>query len=180
MNNVFVSRRRALGSLCAVMAIPFSASAYEVLQPLAGDAARLRFKAIRIDVSRLAENGDRPAAAWLARDLRGPLQAALADRMAPRDPRAATLIVRIDSISLGMRRSPDPGFGGFGAPDALDDIQGAGVIMGPDGRPIATYPLSSVVEAHSSGSGFDFAGQRYRVATLAQSLAQWLPGQMGL
>jgi hypothetical protein len=179
MKRASVSRRAALLALGGVAFIPFAANAYEVLQPLAGDSAGLRFKAIRIDVSPLAENGNGPAAAWLAQDLREPLQAAFAARMAPRDPHAVTLLVRIDRITLGMQHSVDRGFGHL-APDAADDIQGACVILGSNGRPNATYPVSSVVQAYSDGPGFDFAGQRNRVQTLAQSFAQWLPGQMGL
>jgi len=177
MKQISISRRGALLALAAAVSTPFSANAYEVLRPLEGGTAGLRVKAIRIDVAPLAENGNRPAAEWLSQDLPRLLQSALAARMAPHDPRAATLLVRIDLITLGMHRSLDHG---FGRADAADDIQGAVEILGPGGRPLATYPVSSVVQAYTGGSGFDFAGQRARVAALAQSFAYWLPGQMGL
>ena len=174
-----ISRRAALRALGAAAFLPLAANAYEVLQPLAGDIASLRFKAIRIDVSPLVANGNAPAAAWLEQDLPGPLQSALAGRMSPHDPRAVVLLVRIDLITLGSHHSIDAGFGGIGS-DATDDVRGAAVILGANGRPIATYPVSTVVEAYTGQSAFDLTRQRYRVATLAQSFAYFLPGQLGL
>jgi hypothetical protein len=176
-----VSRRTALLTLGALTA-PLKAGAFETLQPLANGAiAQVRFRAIRIDVSPLQENANRPAAEWLSQDLPGLLQKAFAAHMAPRDPTADTLLVRIDLISFGHASVNNGGlFGGWDTSNATDSIEGAGVILSPRGTPIATYPLLSSVQISINPVDTDISFVRSRVATLAQSFAWWLPGQMGL
>jgi len=180
------SRRAALLGLGALTLAPGPAGAYETLQPLPGEAlARLRLRAIKVDVAPLRNNANGPAADWLEADLPGLLQHAFAARLAPRDSGAPMLVARIDLIVLGSSRRFD-GFGfrhrlgGFIGPNATDSIEGAAVILGANGRVLATYPLLSSVQAFADWPGPDIERSRRRVATLAQSFAQWLPGQMGL
>jgi hypothetical protein len=84
--------------------------------------------------------------------------------------------VRIDTVIIGQ--SGDAG-GPFGATLARDQIEGAGVVVAPNGRPIATYPMFATLRADTGGSAREMNSVRGRVAELANSFAQWLPGQMG-
>jgi hypothetical protein len=140
-------------------------------------AAPAKFRAIRIDVSALAGKGLGPEASWLEQDLPGPLRAAFAGRLAPADRAAPTLVVRIDNVILGQ--SGGGGTNPFGASAARDGIEGAGLVVAPNGRPIATYPLFTTLRAFTGGSAREMGTVRGRVAELAGSFAQWLPGQMG-
>jgi hypothetical protein len=169
----------ALFAFGAVAAGSSPAAAYETLQPLSGVAlAQLRFRAIRVDVSPLAEKGLGPEAAWMAQELPGRLQAAFAGRLAPHDASAPTLVVRIDGLNLGM--SGGGGTAPFGATSARDDIEGAGVIVAPNGKTIGSYPLFTSQLDYTGGANYELGTERRRVGELAGSFAQWLPGQMGL
>jgi hypothetical protein len=163
----------------AVAGAPNSAAAEDGSTPFSGAAAaQMRFHTIKIDVSRLAANGLAPEAAWLAQDLPGRLAAAFASRLAPRDGAAPTLAARIDLVQLGA--SGDGGSQPFGASGARDGIQGAGVVVAPSGRIIASFPLYTSGIAFTGGSIYERGTERRRVADLAAMFAQWLPGQMGL
>jgi hypothetical protein len=137
-----------------------------------------RFRTIRIDVSPLASKGLAPEASWLSRDLPAALHAAFAGRLAPGDSGAPVLVVRIDGVFLGM-----PGGGGtapFGDNAARDEIEGAAIVVAPNGKPIANYPLFTTLIADTGGPVLEMGMTRGRVAELAKSFAYWLPGQMGL
>jgi hypothetical protein len=161
----------------AAGALPVAAD--EMAAPSAGAATgQVRFKAIKVDVSPLAENGLGPEADWMAQDLPGRLRAAFASRLAPRDATAPTLLVRIDRVTLG-----ESGGGGtqpFGLGGARDNIEGAGMIVAPNGKVVATYPLFTTQIALTGGPVYEIGTERRRVAELANSFAYWLPGQMGL
>ena len=156
-----------------------SAAADETSAPSAGAATgQVRFKAIKVDVSPLAENGLGPEAAWMAEDLPGRLRQAFAARLAPRDAAAPTLVVRIDRMTLG-----ESGGGGtqpFGLGGARAALEGAGAIVAPNGKVVATYPLFTTQIAFTGGPVYEVGTERRRVADLANSFAYWLPGQMGL
>jgi len=178
-------RRAALAALCAPLAIgalfagPLPAAADAASPPFAGAAAaQVRFKAIKVDVSPLAEKGLGPEASWMAQDLPGRLQGAFAARMAPRDSAAPTLVVRIDAVYLGdSNGNPSQPFGVYGA---RDNIEGVGMVVAPNGKVAATYPLFATQSAFTGGSVYEAGIARRRVDDLASSFAQWLPGQMGL
>lgn len=163
---------RALGTVLVVGAFAV------LLAPAAvGETQPLKFKAIKVDVSALAGKGLAPEAAWVAQDLLSRLRAAFAGHLAPSDVAAPTLVVRIDGLFLG-----ESGGGGtepFGGSAARDNIEGAGVVVARDGRPLATYPLFTTLLAYTGGSTHEMDTVRGRVADLASSFAQWLPGQMG-
>ena len=179
------SRRAAILALAASLAVSAPTLLYapsalaDTSQPLSGAAAaQIKFKAIKIDVSALAGKGLAPEASWLAQDLPGLLHAAFANHLAPGAAAAPTLVVRIDGVFIG-----ESGGGGtqpFGGSAARDNIEGAAMIVASNGRPIATYPLFTTLLAYTGGSAREMDTVRGRVADLASSFAQWLPGQMGL
>jgi hypothetical protein len=178
-------RRAVIAAVCAPLiaggaaAALRAAAADEASAPYAGAAAaQLRFRAIKVDVSPLAENGLGPEASWMAEYLPGRLQAAFAGRMAPRDGAAPSLVVRIDRVYLGA--SGGGGTQPFGDSGARDNIEGVGMVVAPNGKVVASYPLFSTLIAFTGGSVYEVGTERARVGVLASSFAQWLPGKMGL
>jgi hypothetical protein len=173
MNRMRSFRRAAIVVLSAALALgaPVLIGASNAWAQAQG-----KFRAIRIDVSALPAKGLGPEASWLEQDLPGPLRAAFAGRLAPGDASAPTLVVRIDGVIIGQ--SGDAG-GPFGATAARDQMEGAGVVLAPNGRPVATYPMFTTLRADTGGSAREMNSVRGRVAELAASFAQWLPGQMG-
>jgi hypothetical protein len=174
------SARATARALCliALACAPIAVAAEEASPPFAGAAAaQLRFRAIKVDVSPLAAKGLGPEADWLAVDLPARLRAAFAGRLAP-GAAAPTLVVRIDLVHLG-----DSGGGGtepFGAAGARDEIQGVALVVSGNGRTIGAFPLFTSQIALTGGPIYERGTERRRVAELALSFAQWLPGQMGL
>jgi hypothetical protein len=170
MDKVVLTRRALVGALAALAAAPGLAAA---APPLAG----IRFREIRVDVAPLRANGSEDFADWVAAELPGLLRKSFAAYLAPGDRNASTLVARIDEVFLGPAGSmiDDP------SGDARDGIQGTGIVLGPNGKPIASYPLYSAVGADTYfGMPYQLEITQRRVETLAQSFAQWLPGQMGL
>jgi hypothetical protein len=185
MVNSTAIRRAAVAALCIPLIVGAMGAASVVARadesaPYAGAAAaQLRFRAIKVDVSPLVGMGLGPQAAWLSQDLASRLQAAFAGRIAPRDAAAPTLVVRIDQMYLG-----ESGGGGSSSPlgdyGARDGIQGVGMVVARNGKVVAAYPLFTTQLALTGGSVYDIQSARGRVAVLAGSFAQWLPGKMGL
>ncbi len=62
--------------------------------------AGLRFRAVVVDTSRLAALGNPTTAELIGQELGGQARQIFADRLAPGDPRAPTLVIRIHTISL--------------------------------------------------------------------------------
>jgi hypothetical protein len=174
MKSETVSRRVALVGLLAVLAFPRKANA----SGTARDAARRgRFRAIRIDVSALsAQNWE--AADWLLEDLTTSLHEAFAARIATGDPSADVLLVRIHSIYLAPPVSTGHGRGGAGV-RVVDAIEGSAAILTAHGDVVATYPLYGTVQTGLAVNDLGRHQARSRVASLAQSVAWWLPKQMG-
>jgi hypothetical protein len=138
----------------------------------------MHFRSIKVDVEPLANNIGGPTPDWVARDLPGALQAKFASRLAPGDRAAPTLVVRIDHLFLG--ESANGIFSPMGQVEARDSIQGAGVVVGPQGQTLGTYPLFTTLDNYTGGSNFEVGTERRRVDDLAKAFAYWLPGQMGL
>jgi hypothetical protein len=167
MDNRLVTRRAALTAMAAFAVAPGVALA-------APEGAR--FGAIRIDVTPLRSNGGDDYANWVAAVLPAALHQSFARYLAPGDRAAPTLVARVDEVFLGPEHST------FGNPvaDAIDGIQGQGIVLGPRGQQISSYPLYASVGANTySNMPYQLDITRRRVETLAQSFAQWLPGQMG-
>ncbi len=165
-----LTRRAVLSSLAALAAAPGVAAA---ASPLAG----IRFREIRVDVAPLRASGNGDFADWIAAALPAELRKSFAAYLAPGDRSASTLVARVDEIILGAVDSAS----GNPALDAIDGIQGAGIVLSPRGQQIASYPLYASVGALTYlNLPYQSEITRRRVETLAQSFAQWLPGQMGL
>jgi hypothetical protein len=160
-----ISRRAALATLAGVLAGPAFADA----------AAPWTFRAVEVDVSRLRRAGDTITADGLARELPSLLNESLGARLTPGDRRAPVLVARVDAVTYG----PNTSGGHHGGSDAIDFIEGAGVVVGGSGREVASYPLLSTSIAHPDP--FDVTGEaaRLRVANLARSFAYYLPGKIG-
>jgi hypothetical protein len=136
-----------------------------------------RFRAIKVDVEPLARSVGDPTATWMAQALPGRLQAAFANRLAPGDRSAPILVVRIDSVFLGESGN---GIGdATGADRARDNIVGAALVVSPNGRAVATYPVFNVLYNYTGGSNYEVGTEQRRIGELAASVAYWLPGQMG-
>ncbi len=174
MTGRFVSRRAALAALSVALA--WSAVGR------AGDAAlpARRFRSIEVDVQPARDLDVGVLADWIAQDLPAALRKSFAAYLAPSDRNAPVLRIRIDSVTLGP-----PGGAGGGtfmtiANDTIDYIEGAGVVVGPRGQEIASYPLLCSLRASTRTPDPEGIGGRLRTTALAQSFAQWLPGKMGL
>jgi hypothetical protein len=170
MNSLRISRRSAVAALVAAVACPVLASGEQL------PAAGLRFRAIKVDVSGVRESGDATSAEWVAQDLPEDLRKTFARYLAPGDPRAPILLARIDLVTLGTEGSG----GGLNSTQAVDYIQGAGVVLGPGGRQIASYPFFTAVHAYPAEDSASGVSGRTRVSNLALSFANFLPGKMGL
>jgi hypothetical protein len=136
------------------------------------------FRAIKVDVSPVAHDVGEPTAGWLAQALPGELQAVFAGRLAPGDRSAPTLVVRIDRVFFG--NSGIGLLGPAGATEAIDNIEGAGIVVGANGGTLGVYPLFNALNNYTGGVNYETGAAQSRVNSLAHSFAYWLPGQMGL
>jgi hypothetical protein len=170
MASLLISRRSAIAALAATVACPILAYGEQSAAP------GLRFRAIKVDVSGVRESGDTTSAEWLAQDLPEDLRKVFTPYLAPGDSRAPILLARIDLVTLGTEGSG----GGLNSIDAVDYIQGAGVVLGPGGRQIAAYPFFTAVHAYPAEDSASGVSGRTRVSNLALSFANFLPGKMGL
>ena len=171
MNAQRISRRSAIAALAAAVACPVLASG----EP--SPAAALRFRSIKVDVSGVRESGDATSAEWVAQELPEDLRKTFARYLAPGDSRAPILLARIDLVTLGTEGSSG---GGANGTQAVDYIQGAGIVLGPGGRQIAAYPFFTSVPAYPAEDSASGVSGRTRVSNLALSFANFLPGKMGL
>jgi hypothetical protein len=170
MSDAWLTRRAAAASLASLAALAIlPARAQPRPAPIS------RFRAIQIDLAPLRSSGDRASADVLAKELPGFLAHYFAPYLAPADRRAPILRARIDSVSYGVEGSVSGPFN-----TTMDYIDGAAVVVGAGGRPVATYPITSSVIAHPDLTDVTGWSARQRMINLAQSYAQWLPGKMGL
>ncbi len=170
MDNRLLTRRAVVSTLAALAAAPGIAMA-------ASPLAATRFREIRVDVAPLRESGNGDVADWIAAELPGMLRKSFAAYLTPGDRNAATLVARIDEVIIGPPGSVDNN----PVADTTDGIQGEGIVLGPHGQQIASYPLYSAVGADTYlNMPYQLDITRRRVETLALSFAQWLPGKMGL
>ena len=163
----------ALGGIVAVAFFAVTAMAENVSLPPGA-----HFRAIKVDVAPLASSVGEPTASWMAEALPGRLKSVFANRLAPGDRSAPTLIVRIDRVFLA--ESGNGMLDAAGADLARDNVEGAGIVVAPDGRTIASYPIFDVLYNYTGGSNYEVGTERRRINELASGVARWLPGQMGL
>ena len=171
MDNRLVTRRAALTAFTALGAVAVAPGI--VLAAPSGS-----FSSIRVDVSPLRKSGDNEVADWVSAVLPAALHQSFAAYLTGARG-APTLVARIDQVIIGPSHSG--GFGGNPVQDAIDGIEGVGIVVGPRGQEIASYPLYSAVGADTYiNMPYQLDITRRRVETVAQSFAQWLPGKMGL
>jgi hypothetical protein len=171
------SWRRAMAALGLTAWGVFVCSAVAEESPPLGPSAH--FRAIKVDVSQAADYGGAPAANWAAEALPAALNEAFAGRIAPGDRSAPTLIVRIDRIGLGPTGSGGPA-SPVNSVEARDYIEGAGVVVGPNGQTLGVYPLLDTVFNYTGGVNYELGSYQRRVDVLARDFAHFLPGKMGL
>jgi hypothetical protein len=166
-----LTRRFVLGGLgaCTIATVlcgcaPTNAPAVQATaQPVSG----VRIRDIQVNTTPLLAQSGNPTAQWAQQALTGALAQTFAPYMAPTDPNAATLSVRIDSIVLGSI-GPEGG--------AIDTMKGVVTLGGAKTRLRATafYNPSPVDQTL-----WEQALQG-RVSTVSQSFAQFLLKKMAL
>ncbi len=145
-----IARRAVIAGWCA----------FALLTAMVGAAAaqsRPAVGAIRVDVAPLRANAGDPTAAWVGEELPRRIAQALSGRVTPK---GATLIVRIDALTLGPNKD-----GG-----AWDNISGVVTVGGVE-RPVratSRYWASAIDPATIAQSN------RLRVSAAAEALAFWI------
>ena len=144
-------RRIAIAIGGAVALLAGSAWQSAIAQP------RFPIRNVQVDVAPLRANVGDPTASWVQQELPGQLAQALAGRMTPR---GGTLIVRIDTLTLGARKHDW----------AWDNIGGVATIGGVQWplRAASRYQVSAIDQALVEQAN------RQRVTELVQALAYWL------
>jgi hypothetical protein len=134
------------------------------------DTVRLHVRDIRVDVGPLVEQSGEPTASWVREALSAQLAKTFAARMAPADRGAATLAVRIDSVTLGA--------GGLDREDdAMDSMTGVVTVVGG-----VSFPMrATAVYAPIGDDDPDWRGAtQRRIAALAESFVGWLSRESSL
>jgi hypothetical protein len=168
MTSLHVIGRGAILALAAAGMVSFAAKA----EPAMDGAPR--FRAIQVDVSGVRDTGAVESADVVARELPGDLRKSFAAYLT-NDPRAPVLVARVNLVTLGA-----DGGGGINSSQAIDYIEGVGVVVGPGGHAIASYPLTSSVHSYPVEDNSGGVSGYQRISNLTASFAQWLPGKMGL
>ena len=112
---------------------------------------------IRVDVTPLRANAGDPTATWVEQELPRQLAEALSGRLTPK---GATLVVRIDSLTIGPNKDDR----------AWDNISGV-AMFGGVARPVratSRYWASAIDQARFEQSN------HARVSAVAQALAFWI------
>ena len=150
--STLASTRRLAIPACGALAV-LAAIAWQSAVAQSG----IPIRDIRVDVAPLRANAGDPTASWVQQGLPDQLTQALAGRMTPR---GGTLVVRIDSLTLGARKHDW----------AWDNISGVATIGGMQ-RPLRAttrYLVSAIDQTMVEESN------RQRVTQLLQALTYWL------
>lgn len=111
MPTYVLTRRAALLSLGAFAAAGLggcNTTPTAVVSPVAAATSGFRIGAVNVDTTPLIAYVGNPTAGWAQQALPGALAQALGGHIAPGDPGAATLNVRIDTLYLGGGGPADP------------------------------------------------------------------------
>ena len=136
-------------------------SAFPLLAAVAWQTAvagsRFPIRNVQVDVAPLRVSVGDPTASWVQQGLPDQLTQAMAGRMTPR---GGTLVVRIDSLTLGPRKHSW----------AMDNISGVATIGGMQWplRATTRYQVSAIDQTMVEESN------RRRVTQLVQALTYWL------
>ena len=138
-----------------------AAGAFALVAAMAGKTALaqsdLAVGNIRVDVAPLRANAGDPTATWVEQELPHQLAEALAGR---RTPKGGTLVVRVDSLTLGPNKDSR----------AWDNISGVATVAGVE-RPVratSRYWVSAIDAATIAQSN------HARVSAAVQALAFWI------
>jgi hypothetical protein len=117
----------------------------------------LPIRNIQVDVAPVRANVGEPTASWVQQGLPAQLAQALAGRMTPQ---GGTLVVRIDSVTLGPIKDSA----------AWDNISGVAMIGG------VRWPVRATARYHASAidQALFEESNHQRVAQLVQALTDWL------
>ncbi len=157
MSELLLTRRALLGGIA--VAIP--AAAYGQSRP--------RFGGVAVDVSPLQRSGDTLDARFFAEALPGFLHQYFAPYLAS-DRRAPLLMVRVDLVNYGA-------VGGAtlpGSDAAIDYVEATGIV----GH--SQYPMSASLVTRVDLNDMTGEAAKTRMRNLAQAVAEYLPGKMGL
>ena len=142
--------------------------------PAPVDVSQLHIRAIAVDCSPYAASGAASYADVVKASVLAQANRIFADRLDPRDPKAVTLVIRIDSVmwtdgghSYGRRHSPL-----LMNVEPMDYIEGAGILM-RGGKVILEHPM---LASHQSDGGYG----RARADALSEYYVLWLKKEMGL
>jgi hypothetical protein len=144
--------RRAAIAACSALALLVAVGCQNALAE-----SGLPIRNIQVDVAPLRINSGDPTASWVQQRLPDQLAKALAGRMSPQ---GGTLVVRIDSLTLGPNKDSW----------AWDNISGVAMIGGVQWpvRATARYQASAIDQVM-----FEESNHR-RVTQLVQALTYWL------
>lgn len=164
MPTYVLTRRAALLSFGAFAAAGLAACNTLPTAAVSPAASGFRIGAVNVDTTPLVAYVGNPTASWAQQALPGALAQALGGHMAPGDPGAATLSVRIDSLYLGGGGPADP-----------DRIRGVAMLGGHtiSVRAVSTYFSSPTDQALPEQA------LQGRVQSLAVAFAYRLKRKMG-
>jgi hypothetical protein len=164
MPTYVLTRRAALLSFGAFAAAGLAACNTMPTAAVSPAASGFRIGAVNVDTTPLVAYVGNPTASWAQQALPGALAQALGGHMAPGDPGAATLSVRIDSLYLGGGGPADP-----------DRIRGVAMLGGHtiSVRAVSTYFSSPTDQALPEQA------LQGRVQSLAVAFAYRLKRKMG-
>ena len=142
--------------------------------PAPVDVSQLHIKAIVVDTSPYAASGAGSYADVVKASVRQQASRIFADRLDPRDPKGATLVIRIDSV---MWTDGGTSYGGHHGQftmnvEPMDYMEGAGMLM-RGGQVILDHPM---LASHQSDGGYG----RARADALSEYYVLWLKKEMGL
>ena len=170
MQTILLTRRAALVALGAGAAFGLAGcntTQTAAVQPQAAPSGP-RIGAIEVNTAPLLAQSGNPTAQWVQQQLPSLLAQDLAAHMAPGDPSAAILRVRIDSVYLGGGGPADP-----------DRMRGVATLSGSAARPIRLRATSTYTPSPVDQALVEQAMQG-RVSELSQSFAYWLTKKMEL
>jgi hypothetical protein len=179
--------RAAMPALAALAAGLFvSTASAQTLAP--ADIASLHFRAINVDTSAIAARSLPNYARRVHDAVLTRAREVFADRLAPGDSRAPTLVLRVESLTItgdgGFSRFRSRGGGRSRAAgafaDANDYLEGEGLVVTSRGAVIGRYPVLSSLGASYSGSTYISGSDERRISNIGWHFASWVRRNMGL
>ena len=160
-----LSRRSALAILGAA---PLAAA------PALAQARAVRFRSVSVDTSPIAQRGATSYARAVSLYLTSSMRRIFAGRIDPSLRDAPTLVARVESVTLSANVGGSNG--GFGPTSGgnNDNLDGAGLLIGPGGGVQARYPILSVLDAEAAGPWYGPDADAHRLEALCDHFAAWL------